>query len=202
MQGTSNQTILYLTGTLIQLVQLSNSAKISGRRGRSLADVSGNIFASPVVPVVDTVPEDVLVLEIGHAVLGVPVVRLAIHPVVPLYFCAGMVPCPVTPVVVIVVPVHSSSYPPLIVVLVSWDAPVSLAHSIRDEFSHEPVLLTPMSLVHVDQPPTVGSADGGSVGLRHSFVESTEKNTLYLISNIADMPPIRAVVGVLSVGKT
>ena len=103
--------------------------------------------------------------------------------VLPLYFCAGMVPCPVTPVVVTVVPVHGSSYPPLIVVptkdykidqlntsiislLVSRDAPVSLAHSIRDEFSHEPVLLTPVSLVHVDQPPAVGTADGSSVGLR------------------------------------
>merc|ERR1712088_19642 len=188
----------------INLVQLGNSGsgKIAGRRGRSLADVSGNIFTSPVVPVVDAVPKDVLVLQICHAVLGVPVVRLAIHPVVPLYFCAGMVPCPVTPVVVTVVPVHGSSNPPLIVVLVSRDAPVSLAHSIRDKFSHEPVLLTPVSLVHVDQPPAVGSTDGSSVGLRHSFVEPTEKNTLYLISNIADMPPIGAVVGVLSIGKT
>merc|ERR550519_1594030 len=139
MQGTSNQTILYLKVHSIQLVQLGNSAKIAGRRGRSLADVSGNIFASPVVPVVGAVPEDVLVLEICHAVLGVPVVRLAIHPVVPLYFCAGMVPCPVTPVVVTVVPMHGSSYPPLIVVLVSRDAPVSLAHSIRDESCHKPV---------------------------------------------------------------
>merc|ERR1719273_2950239 len=161
----------------MKLVQLGKSGKIAGRRGRSLADVSDNIFAMPVV-------------------------RLAIHPVVPLYFCAGMVPCPVAPVVVTVVPMHGSSYPPLIVVLVSRDAPVSLAHSIRDEFSHEPVLLTPMSLVHVDQPPAVGTADGGSVGLRHSFVEPTEKNTLYLISNITHMPPIGAVVGVLSVGKT
>merc|ERR1719278_1968364 len=112
----------------MKLVQLGNSGSgmIAGRRGRSLADVSGNIFASPVVPVVDAVPEEVLVLEIGHAVLGVPVVRLAIHPVVPLYFCAGMVPCPVAPVVVTVVSVHGSSYPPLIVVLVSRDAPVSL----------------------------------------------------------------------------
>merc|ERR1719278_1994442 len=138
----------------MKLVQLGNSGsgKIAGRSGRSLADVSGNIFASPVVPVVDAVPEDVLVLEIGHAVLGVPVVRLPIHPVVPLYFCAGMVPCPVSPVVVTVVSVHGSSYPPLIVVLVSWDSPVSLANSIRDEFSHEPVLLAPVSLIHVDQP--------------------------------------------------
>merc|ERR1719510_2881761 len=188
----------------MKLVQLGNSGsgKIAGRRGRSLTDVSGNIFARPVVPVVDAVPEDVLVLEIGHAILGVPVVRLAIHPVVPLYFCPGMVPCPVSPVVVTVVPVHGSSNPPLIVVLVSRDAPVSLAHSIRDESCQEPVLLTPVTLVHVDQPPTVGTADGGSVGLRHSFVEPTEKNTLYLISNIADMPPIGAVVGVLSIGKT
>merc|ERR1719189_3126845 len=156
----------------------------------------------PVSPVVDAITEDVLVLEIGHAVLVVPVVRLPIHPVVPLYFCPGMVPCPVSPVVVTVVSVHGSSYPPLIIVLVSRDAPVSLSHSIRDEFSHEPVLLTPVSLVHVDQPPAVGTADGGSVGLRHSFVEPTEKNTLYLVSNIAHMPPIGAVVGVLSVGKT
>ena len=58
-----------------------------------------------------------------------------------------------------------------------------------------------MALVHVHQPALVEGADDRCIFLGQLLLEPAEKDALNLVPNVADMPTVRAVVGVLEKGN-
>ena len=54
-----------------------------------------------------------------------------------------------------------------------------------------------MAFVHVHQPALVEGADDGGVFLGQALIEPAKEDALNLIPDFADMPAVRAVVGVL-----
>ena len=54
-----------------------------------------------------------------------------------------------------------------------------------------------MSLVHIDQPALVEGTEDCSIRIGDPLFESTEQDALNAVTNVADMPAIGAVVGVL-----
>jgi len=161
-----------------------------------LADEPGQLIAIPVIPVPDTKSKNVLVLEECQAVLTMPVVRLVFHPVIPGNLNPVMIPGPVSVLVFAVGTVDCRSDPPLVAVLVareSWRSRVSFS----DEGLDQVVLLRTSALIHIHQPPPMEFTDDRSIRLGHPLIHTTQQDALNLIPNVADMPPIRAGVGVL-----
>ena len=68
-----------------------------------LTNDAGHVVAAPVVPVPRPEPKDVLVDQVGHAVLAPPVVGLVVHPVEKVHLPPVTDPRPVAVVAVAVV---------------------------------------------------------------------------------------------------
>jgi len=160
-----------------------------------LTDEPGRLTTIPVIPVNDTKSKDVLVLEEGEAVLAVPVVGLVLHPVEPSNLGSIVIPGPVAVLVISVGAVHCCSDPPLVPVLVSRESRRSRV-SFSDQGLQQVVLLRTSALIHINEPALMEFTDDG-VGFCHSLVQPTQQKALNLVPNFADVPTIRAVVGVL-----
>jgi len=162
-----------------------------------LTDEPGRLTTIPVIPVNDTKSKDVLVLEEGEAVLAVPVVGLVLHPVEPSNLGSIVIPCPVAVLVISVGAVYRCSDPPLVPVLVSRESRGSRI-SFSDQGLQQVVFLRTSALIHINEPALMEFTDDGSIGFCHSLVQPTQQKALNLVPNFADVPTIRAVVGVLS----
>merc|ERR1719341_2511574 len=101
-------------------------------------------------------------------------------------------------VVIIMATVHSGSNPPLVLEIVSGGSNVVLSVLIADQFLNKIILATTMALVHIDQPAFVPSTDDLGISLRNCLPQAPEKNALDLVPPLADVPAVRAVLGVLS----
>jgi len=165
-----------------------------------LTDEPGCLTTIPVIPVEDTKSKNVLVLEEGETVLAVPVVGLVLHPVEPGDLSPVVIPGPVAVLVISVRAVHCRSDPPLVPVLVSRESRGSRI-SVSDQGLQQVVLLRTSALIHVNEPSLMEFTDDGSVGFCHSLVQPAQQDALNLVPNVADVPTIRAVVGVLGKGS-
>ena len=87
-----------------------------------LTNNTSNIVTAPVIPVPGSKTKHILVDQVGHAVLCVPVIGLIMHPVEETNLTAGVSPCPVTVVALTMVRVMDlGTDPVLLVKLDSWD---------------------------------------------------------------------------------
>merc|ERR1719495_2539726 len=108
-----------------------------------------------------------------------------------------MGPDPVTPVVIIVRSMYCGSHPPLVVILIAWNAPVSLSNSLRNKTLYKMVLA---GSVHFSNPAVMSVAEVVGIGLADSLVVPPQEDTGHRVTMVTKMPAVRAVVGVLSKG--
>ena len=88
----------------------------------------------------------------------------------------------------------------LLSLLRSREAALSRSFGLGDQRLEQVVLLRPVALVHVHQPALVEGADDGGVFLGQLLLKPAKKDALNVIPNVADMPAVRTVVGVLKEG--
>ena len=85
----------------------------------------------------------------------------------------------------------------LLSLLRSREAALSGSFGLGNQRLEQVVLLRPVALVHVHQPALMEGADDGGVFLGQALIEPAKEDALNLIPDFADMPAVRAVVGVL-----
>jgi len=134
------------------------------RRGRGsrwgcawlLTNYTGNIIAAPVIPGPISEAENILVDQVGHAVLSVPVVWLIDHPVKEFNLAARVSPCPVAIVAVIMAGgMDFSSNPVLLVKLDAWNQVLRLImfdQLFLNKHIHSGVM-------ELNNPPSLGIAN-------------------------------------------